>query len=82
MGRAQVEKLRDYADHGFKYGGSVGQLNQMARKKKEAERIEAAAEAMNEDLAALQVGPLFLLRYFRQDTTNITAAARIYKRVV
>jgi len=33
----------------------VGQLNQMARKMKEAERIEEAAAAMNDELASLQV---------------------------
>jgi ATP-binding cassette, subfamily F, member 3 len=51
---AEVEKLREYADHGFKYGGSQSQLNKMAMKMKQAEKIETAADIMNEELAALQ----------------------------
>mmetsp|Transcript_28412 Transcript_28412/g.36749 ORF Transcript_28412/g.36749 Transcript_28412/m.36749 type:complete len:800 (-) Transcript_28412:246-2645(-) len=51
---AEVDKLREYADHGFKYGGSQSQLNKMQMKVKQADKIEAAAEIINEELAGLQ----------------------------
>ena len=37
---AEVEKLKEYAGHGFRYGGSQSQINKMKMKEKQAEQLE------------------------------------------
>eukprot|EP00931_Biecheleriopsis_adriatica_P106298 TRINITY_DN80778_c0_g1_i1.p1 TRINITY_DN80778_c0_g1~~TRINITY_DN80778_c0_g1_i1.p1 ORF type:complete len:732 (-),score=222.01 TRINITY_DN80778_c0_g1_i1:129-2324(-) len=50
---AEREKLKEYVGHGFKYGGSSGQINMMQKMKKQLEKNEMKQEAEAEELAAL-----------------------------
>ena len=50
----EIDKLREYAGHGFKYGGSSSQINKMGMKAKQADKLEEAHAAHAEELAALQ----------------------------
>ena len=36
----EIETLKEYAGHGFKYGGSSTQITQMMRRAKMAEKLE------------------------------------------
>jgi len=47
-------KLKEYSGHGFKYGGSSGQINMMMKMKKQMEKNEVAMAAEAEELADLQ----------------------------
>ena len=38
--QAEIDKLQDYAGHGFKYGGSSSQINKMKMKEKNIQTIE------------------------------------------
>lgn len=51
---ADNEKKREYASHGFKYGGSSSQINMMKRKEKELEKAQEKQAQEAEELAALQ----------------------------
>ncbi len=51
---AEIDKLREYAGHGYKYGGSASQINKMAMKAKQADKLEATAAEHGDELAALQ----------------------------
>ncbi len=37
---AEVEKLKEYAGHGFRYGGSQSQINKMKMKAKQADKVQ------------------------------------------
>lgn len=50
---AKREKLREYTSHGFKYGGSSGQINMQQKKLKEIAKMDEEAEAEAHELAAL-----------------------------
>ena len=50
----EISKLKEYAGHGFKYGGSSASINKMKMKEKQAEKLEGAAEEQADELAALQ----------------------------
>lgn len=50
----EIDKLKEYAGHGFKYGGSSTQITQMLKKGKQAEKLEEEAQNEAEDFAALQ----------------------------
>ena len=50
----EIDRLREYAGHGFKYGGSSSQINKMGMKAKQADKLEEAHAAHAEELAALQ----------------------------
>jgi ATP-binding cassette subfamily F protein 3 len=52
--QAEIDTLREYAGHGFKYGGSSSQINKMGMKAKQAEKLERVQEEHSEELAALQ----------------------------
>ena len=52
--QAEIESLREYAGHGFKYGGSGSQINKMSMKAKQADKLEVAQQEHAEELAALQ----------------------------
>jgi ATP-binding cassette, subfamily F, member 3 len=41
---AEIDKLKEYAGHGFRYGGSASQINKMQMKAKQAEKLEEAAK--------------------------------------
>jgi ATP-binding cassette subfamily F protein 3 len=47
-------ELFAYTDHGFKYGGSDGQINMMKMKKKQVEKLDEEAAEDEEEGAALQ----------------------------
>jgi len=47
-------KLKEYSGHGFKYGGSSGQINMMMKMKKQMEKNEVAMAEEAEQLADLQ----------------------------
>mmetsp|Transcript_1826 Transcript_1826/g.4755 ORF Transcript_1826/g.4755 Transcript_1826/m.4755 type:complete len:654 (+) Transcript_1826:192-2153(+) len=52
--RAQKrDKLKEYTSHGFKYGGSSGQINMQQKKLKEMAKLDLEAENEAEELAAL-----------------------------
>jgi len=50
----EIDRLREYAGHGFKYGGSSSQINKMSMKAKQADKLEQAHEEHATELAALQ----------------------------
>lgn len=50
----EINKLKEYAGHGFKYGGSASQINKMGMKAKQAEKLEEVQAEHAEELAALQ----------------------------
>ena len=50
----EIERLREYAGHGFRYGGSSSQINKMGMKAKQADKLEQEHAAHAEELAALQ----------------------------
>jgi ATP-binding cassette, subfamily F, member 3 len=50
----EIDKLREYAGHGFKYGGSASQINKMGMKAKQADKLEEIAANHAQELAALQ----------------------------
>ena len=50
----EIDRLREYAGHGFKYGGSSSQINKMGMKAKQADKLEIAQAEHAEELAALQ----------------------------
>jgi ATP-binding cassette subfamily F protein 3 len=50
----EIDKLREYAGHGFKYGGSASQINKMGMKAKQADKLEEIHEEHANELAALQ----------------------------
>ncbi|KAJ1453912.1 P-loop containing nucleoside triphosphate hydrolase protein [Pelagophyceae sp. CCMP2097] len=50
----EIDKLKEFAGHGFKYGGSSSAINKMKMKEKQAGKLEVAAEEQADDLAALQ----------------------------
>merc|ERR1712113_333479 len=41
---AEKEKLKEYAGHGFKYGGSSAQINMMQKMKRQLEKLESKQE--------------------------------------
>jgi ATP-binding cassette subfamily F protein 3 len=50
----EIDKLKEYAGHGFKYGGSSSQINMMQMKAKQARKLEEEAKAEEFEVAALQ----------------------------
>jgi ATP-binding cassette subfamily F protein 3 len=50
----EIDKLKEYAGHGFKFGGSSSQINKMSMKAKQADKLEEIHEDHAEELAALQ----------------------------
>merc|ERR1719203_1134220 len=48
------EKKKDYSSHGFKYGGSAGQLNMMKKLERQLEKDQTRQAEEAEELAALQ----------------------------
>mmetsp|Transcript_30482 Transcript_30482/g.73134 ORF Transcript_30482/g.73134 Transcript_30482/m.73134 type:complete len:749 (-) Transcript_30482:30-2276(-) len=52
--QAEIDTLREYAGHGFKYGGSSSQINKMGMKAKQADKLELAQAEHAQELAALQ----------------------------
>jgi ATP-binding cassette subfamily F protein 3 len=52
--KEEIDKLREYAGHGFKYGGSSSQINKMGMKAKQADKLEEIHANHAVDLAALQ----------------------------
>ncbi|KAJ1455869.1 P-loop containing nucleoside triphosphate hydrolase protein [Pelagophyceae sp. CCMP2097] len=51
---AEIAKLREFAGHGFKYGGSSSAINKMKMKEKQADKLATAGEDEDSDLAALE----------------------------
>lgn len=52
--REEVKELREYAGHGFKYGGSSASIGKMAMKAKQADKLEEEGRRQADELAALQ----------------------------
>ncbi|KAJ8608392.1 hypothetical protein CTAYLR_008157 [Chrysophaeum taylorii] len=52
--RAEIDKLDEYAGHGFRYGGSSSQIAKMKMKERQADKLRAETEALAGDFAALQ----------------------------
>jgi ATP-binding cassette subfamily F protein 3 len=52
--QSEIDTLREYAGHGFKYGGSASQINKMGMKAKQADKLEEVHAEHSEELAALQ----------------------------
>ena len=52
--QAEIDSLREYAGHGFKYGGSGSQINKMSMKAKQADKLELVQQEHAQELAALQ----------------------------
>lgn len=50
---AEQAKLKEYTGHGFKYGGSSGQINMMMKMEKQMKKNEDKQTAEAEELAAL-----------------------------
>lgn len=52
--QAEIDKLQEYAGHGFKYGGSSSQINKMKQKEKAAEKLIKEFNIMKKSLASLK----------------------------
>lgn len=52
--QTEIDSLREYAGHGFKYGGSGSQINKMQMKAKQADKLEEEQAEHAQNLAALQ----------------------------
>jgi ATP-binding cassette subfamily F protein 3 len=52
--KEEIDTLREYAGHGFKYGGSASQINKMGMKAKQADKLEEIHAEHADELAALQ----------------------------
>ena len=52
--QAEIDKLQEYAGHGFKYGGSSSQINKMKQKEKQAEKLINELTTHKLNLAALK----------------------------
>ena len=52
--QAEIDKLQEYAGHGFKYGGSSSQINKMKQKEKAADKLILDFNAMKENLSCLK----------------------------
>lgn len=50
----KIDTLKEFAGHGFRYGGSTSQINMMQKKGREAEKLEGAAAEDMEISADLQ----------------------------
>lgn len=51
---AEISKLKEYAGHGFRYGGASSQITKMKEKARKAEKLEDAAAASSDEWASLQ----------------------------
>ena len=51
--QAEVDTLKEYAGHGFRYGGSESQIKKMKMKAKQAAKLEDEQDAMDDEFAAL-----------------------------
>ena len=51
--QAEVDTLKEYAGHGFRYGGSQSQIKKMQMKAKQASKLEEEQSAMDDEFAAL-----------------------------
>ena len=52
--QAEIDKLREYAGHGFRYGGSSSQINKMKMKDKQAAKLEEEMVVHKLNLASLK----------------------------
>ena len=52
--QAEIDKLQDYAGHGFKYGGSSSQINKMKMKEKQAEKLVDDFKSFKENASSLK----------------------------
>jgi ATP-binding cassette, subfamily F, member 3 len=50
----EIDKMKEFAGHGFKYGGSSNSINKMKMLEKQAGKLEVEANDQAEELAALQ----------------------------
>jgi ATP-binding cassette subfamily F protein 3 len=50
----EIAKLKEYAGHGFKYGGASSQISKMKEKARKAERLEDEAVEVTEEWGALR----------------------------
>lgn len=50
----EVEKLKEYAGHGFRYGGSYSQISKMKMKERQAEKLQDETDNLADDLKALE----------------------------
>lgn len=62
---AEIEKLKEYAGHGFRYGGSASQINKMQMKAKQAEKLEEAAKEQ-EDVGYITLSISYYIHHFNQ----------------
>lgn len=51
--QAEIESLREYAGHGFKYGGSSSQITKMTMKAKQADKLQIEQDEHSDLSAAL-----------------------------
>ena len=52
--QAKIDTLKEFAGHGFRYGGSSSQINMMQKKASEAKKLELEAEEEQNELADLE----------------------------
>ena len=50
----KIDTLKEFAGHGFRYGGSSSQINMMQKKASEAKKLELEAEEEQNELADLE----------------------------
>ena len=50
----KIDTLKEFAGHGFRYGGSASQINMMQKKASEASKLEKEAEDEQRELADLE----------------------------
>lgn len=50
----EIDKMKEFSGHGFKYGGSSSAIGKMKQLEKQANKLELEADNQAEELAALQ----------------------------
>ena len=50
----KIEKLKEFAGHGFRYGGSSSAINMMKKKENEAKKLELVADEESDQMADLE----------------------------
>jgi len=52
--QAEIDKLKEYAGHGFKYGGSYSQISKMKMKERQADKLAKAGDERDFELKELE----------------------------
>ena len=79
----KIDKLKEFAGHGFRYGGSSSAINMMKKKEMEAKKLELVADEEADQMADLEEDAELSLRLqaggeLRQSIVRLDAVAFAY----